>query len=174
MKSNCERAMMRSRSNGLGLNCGEIASAWRCGVVSKLVLDTVTPPAPVVGPVAHPGVARTLRFMAQNFQCPIQVKGLTEVAGLSRRGFFKAFLRHTGLRPAQALRQLRIKRAQQLLLGSELSLSEVAGQCGYRSVNSFWVSFRQVTGVAPGQYRQQAGSGHQYRLPAEQSMKLVS
>ena len=108
------------------------------------------------GSVAHPGVARTLRFMAQNFHHPIQVQDLTEMAGLSRRGFFKAFLRHTGIRPAQVLRQYRIGLAQQLLQDSELSLAEVAAQCGYRSVNSFWVSFRQVTGVSPGQYRKSA------------------
>lgn len=174
MKFNCEKTTMRSGANGLGLNYGDIASSRRRGVVPKVVLDAAIPPAPVVCSVKHPGVARTLRFMAQNFYRPIQVQGLTEVAGLSRRGFFKAFLRHTGIRPAQVLRQFRIERAQQLLQGSELSLSEVAAQCGYRSVNSFWVSFRQVTGVAPGQYRQQAGSGHQYRLPAERSMKLVS
>ncbi len=133
------------------------------------------PPAqPLVGSIAHPGIARTLRFMAQNFHRPIQVQGLTELAGLSRRGLFKAFLRHTGIRPAQVLRQFRIARAQELLLNSEQSLAEVATQCGYRSVNSFWVSFRQVTGVSPGQYRQQARPRSELQFRAERSMKLIS
>lgn len=156
MKSHLGKSIVRSRPKGLGFDYGQMASSRRRGVVPQLLPDAGSPTALLGNPVAHPGVARALRFMAQHFHRPIQVQGLTELAGLSRRGFFKAFLRHTGIQPAQVLRQFRIERAQQLLQGSESSLAEVAAQCGYRSANSFWVSFRQVTGVAPGQYRKSA------------------
>lgn len=156
MKSDFEPSTAHSRPTGLDLNYHEVASVRRGVVGARRMRDVKPLTKPLVGSVAHPGIARTLRFMAQNYHRPIQVQGLTELAGLSRRGLFKAFLRHTGIRPAQVLRQFRIERAQELLLDSGLTLPEVAAQCGYRSVNSFWVSFRQVTGVSPGQYRKSA------------------
>lgn len=95
--------------------------------------------------------------MAMNFCRPINVSDLVNVSGLSRRGFHKAFLMHTGLCPGEALRNLRVERAKRLLITQDLNVVDIAFRCGYRSANSFWVSFRQSTGVAPGAFQQQAG-----------------
>ena len=110
--------------------------------------------------VAHAGIASSLRYIYKNYDRPIKVMDLGDIAGLSRRGYFKAFQRHVGLRPAQVLRHLRIERAKQLLRENKLSLCEIGPQCGYPRVNSFWVAFRQTTGLSPGQFQRQARSAH--------------
>jgi transcriptional regulator GlxA family with amidase domain len=110
---------------------------------------------PVRSAVAHTGIASSLRYIYKNYDRPIKVMELGSIAGLSRRGYFKAFQRHVGLRPAQVLRHLRIERAKQLLWENKLPLSEIAPQCGYPLINSFWVAFRQTTGLSPGQFQRQ-------------------
>ena len=112
--------------------------------------------------VAHAGVANSLRYIYKNYDRPIKVMELGSIAGLSRRGYFKAFQQHVGLRPAQVLRHLRIERAKQLLRENKLSLCEIGPQCGYPRVNSFWVAFRQTTGLSPGQFQRQARPAHRY------------
>lgn len=114
---------------------------------------TVNHEACLAKAVSHVGVAKSLKFMKQNFHRPIMTRDLAAQAGLSRRGFFKAFRQHTGERPGQTLCTLRIEHAKNLLGKVELPLAQLASKCGYRSVNSFWVAFRREAGLSPKQFQ---------------------
>jgi transcriptional regulator GlxA family with amidase domain len=94
-----------------------------------------------------------LNFLQEKWHEPITVSDLTRASALSQRGFQKAFMKHTGRSPGRELRRIRIERSKELLAGGDANLSAVAQQCGYRSLNSFWVAFRRVTGMSPGKYR---------------------
>ena len=93
------------------------------------------------------------KFLQQHCCEPIQVADLVKVSGMSRRGWYKAFHRHAGQSPGRELRRLRIEHAKELLVNSDCNLETVAEQAGFRSVNSFWVSFRKTVGEPPGTYR---------------------
>jgi transcriptional regulator GlxA family with amidase domain len=103
--------------------------------------------------VRHKAIGRSLRFMANNWQKPIKVSDLVRTSDMSRRGFIKAFARHTGRPAGQELRRLRMEHAQKLIRRPGYNLSEISRQCGYRSANSFWVAFRNYTGMSPNEYR---------------------
>ena len=114
--------------------------------------------------IAHPGVARSLRYIWEHCHEPISVKDLVGVAAMSRRGFHKAFLEHLGRTPGQELHRLRIERAKRLLAESRHKLEVLAGLCGYQSANSFCVAFKQTTGMSPKQYRDRLVSSHAVQL----------
>lgn len=124
--------------------------------------------------IPHAGVARSLRFLALNFHQPIQVSDLRRPSGLSPRGFIKAFKQHTGFRPGQLLIRLRIDLAKRLLAEHHLSGAELAGACGFRRLNSFVVTFRQETGLAPMQYQRQRGRLPDLLLPQSKAGKSVN
>jgi transcriptional regulator GlxA family with amidase domain len=107
--------------------------------------------APVA--VKHQGIVMSLRFLSRHWHEPISVADLTGVAGLSRRGFQKAFAQHTGRSPGQELRRLRIAGAMNLLAGSNCEARVIAEMCGFKKLNSFHVAFKQATGLSPQQYR---------------------
>ena len=46
-----------------------------------------------------------------------------------------------------------MENAKKLLTQSRMKLDEIAELSGYQSANSFWVSFRQSTGMSPKQYQ---------------------
>lgn len=125
--------------------------------------------------IPHEGIARSVRFISQNYFRPIRVSDLEKIGGLSRRGFLKAFRKHTGVSPARVLRQLRVERAKQLLVETDLSLHQLAAQCGFRSVNSFSVAFRHVAGVAPKQFQRQIwlSSYRQFNQPSTHKAVIV-
>ena len=102
---------------------------------------------------SHPGINKSLFFIAQRFDRPIRVCDLVTVSGLSHRGFFKAFGKHVGVKPRALLEQMRIDHAKKLLQARHLELKDVARRCGYQSENSFWVAFRRVTGLAPRDFQ---------------------
>jgi len=105
--------------------------------------------------VNHPGVARCLRYLWQNCHKPIGVDDLARVAAMSRSGLHQAFLEHIGRPPGGELQRIRIENAKRLLSQSKMKLDEIAEKSGYQSANSFWVAFRQATGVSPKKYQKQ-------------------
>jgi LacI family transcriptional regulator len=105
--------------------------------------------------VNHEGVARSLRFLWQHCHEPIGVEDLVKAAAMSRRGLHQAFLEHIGRPPGSELHRVRIERAKQLLAQSQAKMDVIAEMCGYQSGNSFWVAFKQATGISPKQYQKQ-------------------
>jgi len=103
--------------------------------------------------VAHPGVARSLRFIWDHCAEPISVKDLVGVASMSRRALHNAFLEHVGRPPGEELHRARIQRACKLLQESEHKIEILAGMCGYQSANGFCLAFKQATGRSPRQFR---------------------
>jgi LacI family transcriptional regulator len=104
--------------------------------------------------VNHPGVARSLRFILDHCHEPISIKNLVGVAAMSRRGLHTAFVENIGRTPGEELSRARIGRAKKLLAESDHKMEVLARMCGYQSANSFWVAFRQATGMTPRQYRE--------------------
>jgi AraC family transcriptional regulator len=58
-----------------------------------------------------------------------------------------------GIAPYQYLLQQRIERAKQLLKQTELSIVEIALDCGFSSHSHLSKQFRSFTGVTPKTYR---------------------
>jgi AraC-like DNA-binding protein len=75
--------------------------------------------------------------------------------GISYTSFRRLFKAHTGLAPNQYLLEMRLRKAQRLLINTTLSIQIIAGECGFE--NSFYFSrfFKQRTGMAPLHYRKQ-------------------
>lgn len=64
------------------------------------------------------------------------------------------FRRVVGISPMQYVTQSRMQRARLLLLNSELSISDIAGQCGYPDVSNFVRRFHLQFQQTPLQFRQ--------------------
>jgi LacI family transcriptional regulator len=103
--------------------------------------------------VTHPGIARSLRFMLDNFHKPISVDDMAQAASMSRRGFHHAFLQHVRRTPGHELQHMRIERAKKLLAGSNEKIGTIGELCGYQSANGFWLAFTTATGQSPQEYR---------------------
>ncbi len=105
--------------------------------------------------VSHPGVARSLRFLWDNYHKPIGVEDLVRVAAMSRSALHQAFLEHIGRPPGRELHRIRMEQAKKILTQSCVKLEVVAEQCGYQSGNSFWLAFKHTTGISPKQFQKQ-------------------
>ena len=106
--------------------------------------------------INHPGVARSLRFMWDHCHEPIGVNELAKAASMSVRSFHQAFVDNVGRPPGHELQRIRIERAKKLLTESKEKIEVIARLCGYQSGNSFWVAFKQATGMSPKKYQIQS------------------
>jgi AraC-like DNA-binding protein len=79
------------------------------------------------------------------------VTALAQKAGLSRSAFMARFVSAIGCSPMVALRQMRMKRAADMLAARTFSVEQIARAVGYRSCSSFIRAFRQVHGYVPAE-----------------------
>lgn len=87
----------------------------------------------------------------------VSVEDAAGLAGLSPSRFRDLFSRHFGRSPREYLRQARIMRAKQFMVGSDLTLSQIAGRVGFSTVHSFSRAFKETEGISPTEYRRCGG-----------------
>jgi len=75
---------------------------------------------------------------------------------ISRKHFTRAFRNSTGLPPLKWLNSLRIEIAKRLLCSSNLTVVEIAVECGFADAAHLARIFHGYAGVAPGKWRKQA------------------
>lgn len=121
---------------------------------------TVVPPAGLVVrhssdilAVEHPGVARALGFIWQNYGRRIGVADVVAAAGMSRCGVYRAFEKYVGRTIREELERKRIECAQQLLLTSTAKVTHIARQCGFASGEQLCRAFARTTGSTPSAFR---------------------
>ncbi len=78
---------------------------------------------------------------------------IAERLGVKPRHLLGAFGDRFGRTPMQYLREVRIRRAQELLLSTPLPVSDIAVQTGFRDVTYFDRVFKQQVGLSPGEFR---------------------
>jgi AraC-like DNA-binding protein len=86
---------------------------------------------------------------------PVRTPTIPEMAkscGLSATHFRRLFLQRTGMSPKQYIDQLRIERAQHLLLEHHTSVTETARRLGFANAFHFSRRFKEIIGRSPQDY----------------------
>ena len=84
------------------------------------------------------------------------VRRLARVSHVSEAHFARSFRDAFGVPPHRYLLTRRIERASALLRDTDLSVTEIAFQTGWKSLGTFGRTFRDVTGESPGELRARA------------------
>lgn len=103
--------------------------------------------------IDDPQVVRALRFMQQNAYRGINVRDVLAEVPVARRQLERQFKNYLGRLPAEELRRLRLERARQLLIDTELSMEEIAEASGYAGSTQLGAAFRNKFGVTPLAFR---------------------
>lgn len=85
-----------------------------------------------------------------------QIETVGEVARhfcLSPAHFSRSFKVYSGYAPVEYLIHTRLYHARQLLICSEMTVSEISDETGFREVNHFIRTFKKKFGVSPRQFR---------------------
>ena len=103
-------------------------------------------------------LADALAFLEQNaFDPQLDVATIATAIGISTRHLSREFA-PTGRSPMQRVLELRIAEARRLLELGFLTITEVAGRCGFGSAATFSRAFAAATGSSPRAYRQRCAS----------------
>lgn len=82
--------------------------------------------------------------------------GLAEVLGVSAGTLRSRFMDVLGRLPSAVWRDLRIQAAQDLLIGTDMTVAAISRQCGYSGSRAFIRAFKAVIGQSPAVWRKAA------------------
>ncbi|MCM2477578.1 helix-turn-helix transcriptional regulator [Rhizobium sp. CG5] len=89
-------------------------------------------------------------------EADFSLQALADEACLSPFHFVRAFHRTVGKTPYQYVVERRIEKAKDKLRSRSLSLVQIAAESGFATQSGFTRTFRKLTGVTPGRFRDSA------------------
>jgi len=114
----------------------------------------VIPSQPLVESYDDKLMKNLMEVMEQNIDnADLTVDELVSKIGIGRSVFFKKLKSLTGLAPIEFIREVRVKRAAQLIEAGEYTISQVTYMVGCNDPRYFSRIFKQRFGVTPSEYR---------------------
>jgi len=98
-------------------------------------------------------VDSVLLHMRDHFDKHITIEELARNVFLSKNYFARLFRETTGTSVNAFLQAIRIDEACKMLSSTELTVNDVANQCGYKDMKNFYNAFKKRMKMTPGEYR---------------------
>lgn len=96
-----------------------------------------------------PAVQKAILLIEQHLQKPGSVSESYEFLGIGPRHLERRFQTDIGMSPSQYRTKLRLQRAEWLLKNNNMSVTEVALECGFQNSSSLSRSLKLLRGVKP-------------------------
>ena len=103
----------------------------------------------------HKAIERTLEYINNNLSADLTLEGLASAANFSAIYFHKLFKSSTGKTLHEYVEDQRIKKSINLLISTDMTLGQIAYECGFSSQSYFSYAFKKKSGLTPRQYAKQ-------------------
>ncbi len=124
-----------------------LAQIWH-SAAQHLERGTTNAPATI-----RPQMRAVLAYVAEHLAEPITLEDAAACAGLARSTCSREFKRQLGCTLTAYILNARLQEASRLLLGTDLTVAEVATRCGFSSSSYFISKFGEKIGCSPTTYR---------------------
>lgn len=104
------------------------------------------PPADLV-------MREAMRLIEEEACRAVRVEDVAIVLGISRSTLQHRFVEQFGQTPGEAINTVRVRRAKQLLVDTDLTITGIAGMVGFARSSIFGEFFKRHTGQTPSSYR---------------------
>ncbi len=107
--------------------------------------------------VRHPKLSQVIQMMEGNIEDPMSPADLAEEVGMSTRQLERLFRRYLNRSPKRYYMELRLQKARNLLMQTDMSVINVALACGFASPSHFSKCYRAHYNTTP--YRERGTQG---------------
>lgn len=98
-------------------------------------------------------VKKVVKYIKRHYDEDLTVEKISEECGYSRFYVSKTFKEITGFTVIWYLNAARIEKAKSLLKNGDLSMSEIARQCGFGNQSYFGKVFKRLENISPHEYK---------------------
>lgn len=100
-------------------------------------------------------VNKAIDYMKHNYNTRINLDSLVSDIFLSKDYFRQLFKKTTGMSVTDFIQQTRVEEACRLLLTTDRTIFDIAGNCGFTDIKFFYKTFKKITGKTPGELRKE-------------------
>lgn len=112
------------------------------------------------GKSGNDAISAVIKYIKSNLTADLSLAKMAEYASFSPIHFHNSFKRAVGKTLREFVEQERIRRAVTLLTDTELTLAQIAYECGFSSQSYFSSAFKRRMGTTPRRYAAQAAPKH--------------
>lgn len=107
--------------------------------------------------IRHPKLSQVIQMMEGNIEDPLSPADLADQVGMSTRQLERLFRRYLNRSPKRYYMELRLQKARNLLMQTDMSVINVALACGFTSPSHFSKCYRSHYNTTP--YRERGTQG---------------
>lgn len=132
-----------------------LLKAYTLQIINQLYRDINDPLLHGVIPKSPYGAAvkRAVDYIENNLEARLSLEILAHQADLSPNYFHKVFRTTMGVTPNDFIAKLRLERAKELLVRTDMQVYKVASECGIENVPYFSHLFKKTLGISPQEFR---------------------
>ncbi|WP_235025575.1 helix-turn-helix domain-containing protein [Caballeronia terrestris] len=108
-------------------------------------------------PLGKRDMARLTEYIEESLDRPIGLAELAAIVNVSRFHFTRLFKRSTGMTASSFVERCRIRRAQTLILETDMPLADVALMTGFADQSHFTRRFHRHVGCTPAAFARNSG-----------------
>lgn len=117
-----------------------------CMLCKEELQDSKKPPLP-------PSLKKAIDYIDKNYMCRLTLDDLSQHIYLNKNYISQLFMKHLDVSFSNYLERVRIYKAQELLLNTNLSVMKIAEEIGYTSQSYFTKAFKKHVGMSPLKFR---------------------
>lgn len=102
-------------------------------------------------------IEAAIRHLDDHYNETTSLVELARKTFISKNYFCQLFKETTGMTVSQYTQQVRIEEASRLIIETDKSMAEIAYEVGYSDYKAFYVTFKKLKGVSPGEYNKKWG-----------------
>jgi AraC-like DNA-binding protein len=95
---------------------------------------------------------RLFKYLKDNIESAIEISELAKMAGFSEAYFCTVFKENFGMSPGQYIQKLKLNKAKEYMMYSDLNITQIACNLVFQSLHYFSRFFKKHEGVSPQKY----------------------
>ncbi len=123
--------------------------------LEAVLLNATEQMKPVRQKAAGPLVNKAQQLVAEYYQQGITLEEVAEMLHMTPEHISAQFNKELGINFSAYIRNVRIQKAKELLMSTDLKMYEVAKRVGYNDPRYFSKVFKEAEGILPADYRKQ-------------------
>lgn len=100
-------------------------------------------------------IKRVIHYMNDNIESQLKIQDFATFCGYSESYFYRKFVKETGHAPMDYFIRIKIYKACDLLIRTDMKINQIAHKLGFRESQYFSRSFSRVMGIYPMEFRKQ-------------------
>lgn len=108
---------------------------------------------PINDQIKSDRISDVFDYVKENYKEEISLIEIAKIAHLTPTSFCRMFKLKTKKSFVEYLNEIRVSNACKLLIETDMGVSEIAYECGYKTASNFNQLFKKLTGTTPKEYR---------------------